>query len=209
MVRKGGALPHLSPRSMVRYPSQRGSVPSQKDCVILCSGIALLVGVGLTISGATVLSTALKRDPATDFSDMGVCKIDNTSVTRKTDSSTTRTQNGRQRTEYTCNDEYVYTFCLPTNLQFCSWKSKTDTKQVCGRRCEECTNTDTTPTFVDGEETQCWEPAPDYTPSFPYVGPSAPAIPAERIATATRTSASWSDCSCCTILRSSCDDSGE
>ena len=158
---------------MVRYPSQRGSVPSQKDCVIVCSGIALLVGVGLTISGATVLSTALKRDPATDFSDMGVCKIDNTSVTRKTDKTTTRTQNGRQRTEYTCNDEYVYTFCLPNSDTSCYY-SKTDTKQVCGRRCEECTNTDTTPTFEAGEDTQCWEPAPEYTPGFPYVCGNTP-----------------------------------
>ena len=147
---------------MVRYG------PAQKGCVWVCSGIALVVGLGLAISGAAVLATALANDPATSFSDMGVCKIYSTSVTRKTESST-RTENGRQRTEYTCNDEYVYTFCLPTNLQFCSWKSKTDTKQVCGRRCEECTNTDTTPTFVDGEATQCWEPAPEYTPSFPYV----------------------------------------
>ena len=134
---------------------------------------ALVVGLGLAISGATVLATALARDPATDFSDMGVCKIYSTSVTRKTESST-RTENGRQRTEYTCNDEYVYTFCLPTNLQFCSWKSKTDTKQVCGRRCEECTNTDTTPTFEAGEDTQCWEPAPEYTPGFPYVCGNTP-----------------------------------
>ena len=152
---------------MVRYG------PAQKCCVSVSSGIALLVGIGLTISGAA-FSTALARDPATDFSDMGVCKIYSTSVTRKTESST-RTENGRQRTEYTCNDEYVYTFCLPTNLQFCSWKSKTDTKQVCGRRCEECTNTDTTPTFVDGEGTQCWEPAPGkYPPPFPYVCGNTP-----------------------------------
>ena len=136
--------------------------------VSVCGGIALLVGVGLAISGAAVLSTALANDPATSFSDMGVCKIYSTSVTRKTESST-RTENGRQRTEYTCNDEYVYTFCLPAELQFCSWDSKTDTKQVCGRRCEECTNTDTTPTFEAGEDTQCWEPAPEYTPAFPYV----------------------------------------
>ena len=136
--------------------------------VSVCGGIALLVGLGLAISGAAVLSTALARDPDTDFSDMGVCKIDNTSVTRKTDSSTTRSGDGRQRTEYTCNDEYVYTFCLPNSDTSC-YDSKTDTKQVCGRRCEECTNTDTTPTFVDGEETQCWEPAPEYTPGFPYV----------------------------------------
>ena len=136
--------------------------------VSVCGGIALLVGLGLAISGAAVLSTALARDPATDFSDMGVCKIDNTSVTRKTDSSTTPTGDGRQRTEYTCNDEYVYTFCLPNSDTSC-YDSKTDTKQVCGRRCEECTNTDTTPTFEAGEETQCWEPAPEYTPGFPYV----------------------------------------
>ena len=142
--------------------------------VSVCGGIALLVGLGLAISGAAVLSTALARDPATDFSDMGVCKIDNTSVTRKTDSSTTPTGDGRQRTEYTCNDEYVYTFCLPNSDTSC-YDSKTDTKQVCGRRCEECTNTDTTPTFVDGEETQCWEPAPGkYPPPFPYVCGNTP-----------------------------------
>ena len=151
---------------MVRYG------PAQKCCVSVCSGIALLVGLGLAISGAAVLATALARDPATDFSDMGVCKIDNTSVTRKTDSSTW-TENGRTHTEYKCNDEYVYTFCLPNSDTSC-YDSKSDTKQVCGRRCEECTNTDTTPTFSDGEETQCWEPAPEYTPSFPYVCGNTP-----------------------------------
>ena len=152
---------------MVRYG------PAQKCCVSVSSGIALLVGIGLTISGAA-FSTALARDPATDFSDMGVCKIDNTSVTRKTDKSTTRTQNGRQRTEYKCNDEYVYTFCLPNSDTSCYY-SKTDTKQVCGRRCEECTNTDTTPTFEAGEDTQCWEPAPGkYPPPFPYVCGNTP-----------------------------------
>ena len=151
---------------MVRYG------PAHKGGVWVCSGIALIVGLGLAISGATVLATALANDPATSFSDMGVCKIYSTSVTRKTESST-RTENGRQRTEYTCNDEYVYTFCLPNSDTSCYF-SKTDTKQVCGRRCEECTNTDTTPTFSDGEDTQCWEPAPEYTPGFPYVCGNTP-----------------------------------
>ena len=77
--------------------------------------------------------------------------------------SSTRTENGRQRTEYTQRRVRIHLLpaCRPT-LQL---GLKTDTKQACGRRCE-CTNTDTTPTFVDGEE-ECREPARD-TPSFLY-----------------------------------------
>ena len=53
---------------MVRYG------PAQKCCVSVSSGIALLVGIGLTISGAA-FSTALARDPATDFSDRASAKF--------------------------------------------------------------------------------------------------------------------------------------
>jgi hypothetical protein len=138
--------------------------------VSVCSGIALLVGLGLGVAGAAVLATALARDPATDFSHIGVCKIDNTSVTRKTVKKEYETE---KKKLYKCNDEYVYTFCLPNSNTSC-YDSKTDTKQACGaRRCEECSS-DTTPTFEYGEETQCWEAAPEYTPGFPYVCGNTP-----------------------------------
>ena len=130
-------------------------------CAVIGSVICFMGGLGMTLSGALMASSASERDAAEDFQKLeGQCTIAEAWVTRSED---------RSGNDYKCWDYWEYRFCLPGLNSTCTpmYKSRQESIKVCDRRCSRCGDR-TTPFFQVNERVECWEPAPGYEPGSPY-----------------------------------------
>ena len=130
-------------------------------CAVIGSVICFMGGLGMTLSGALMASSASERDAAEDFQKLeGQCTIAGAWVTRRED---------RSGNDYKCWDYWEYRFCLPGLNSTCTpmYKSREESIKVCDRRCSRCGDR-TTPFFQVNERVECWEPAPGYEPGSPY-----------------------------------------
>ena len=133
-------------------------------CAVIGSVICFMGGLGMTLSGALMASSASERDAAEDFQKLeGQCTIAGARVIRRED---------RSGNDYKCWDYWEYRFCLPglncTSTPMFMYTSRQESIKVCDRRCSRCGDRATTPSFQVNERVECWEPAPGYEPGSPY-----------------------------------------
>ena len=126
---------------------------------------------GRTIFSAVETGEAAGADPAADFRPFPqLCtvtsstyewhnKCENDLGVSESCQSTTSTNQ--------CYANWQYSFCVDTGpgsaVSACGYQSRTEEKLVCDGTCSDC-NKAATPTFVPGQQTKCWKPAPGFNP---------------------------------------------
>jgi len=133
-------------------------------CVFGCiSALVIIMGMGLTIGGVSLLGSAMAHSPSEVFDTFDApCTISHAFPPSR------RNRNGD------CYDDYRYQFCTPfaeANSSSCRWRSKQHGVRVCGSGCSRC-GRETTPIYSVGDNVTCWRPAPGVIPRYPFHCPN-------------------------------------